>query len=256
MKMNYAVVLASGMIAFLVTGQAFGNPVAHYTFDNSGNRYADASGNGYDGTVGGSGTTFVSSGIAGLGDAMQSTTSGRVLVNTPIPVGLDSFAISFWATSGTDWDNWIAFDNDALTLQQYTGGGTMFFNNDGGVEGCSSYVVGAGVNGSLQHYVFSADSTEGTVSLYLNGSLANAGDWTVSASETINYLTIGGSRNTTVRDISAKIDDVQVYDTALSAGDVSILYTNPGTVIPEPATLGLAALFGVGILASRRIFMM
>lgn len=245
------------MLAFLVASYAFGEPVAHYTFDDSNNRYKDVSGNGYNGAMDGSGTTFVPSGVIGLGDAMDSTTASRVLVD-PIPVSLSNFSISFWASSGTGWDNWISFGNtDAFFLQNAPyATPAIFLDNPGGVTGYASWDLNTNLGVGLNHLVITADSTAGTAAIYYNGTLADTGAWTVSSSETLSYLTIGGAKNTTARNIDATIDDVQIYDTSLSASDISHLYTNPGNVIPEPATLGLFALLSVIGLFIRRHFMM
>jgi len=63
-------------------------------------------------------------------------------------------------------------------------------------------------------------------------------------------LFLGGD-NTTTRGIEyfdGGIDDVRIYDNALTASEVAAL-------IPEPATLGMVAVFGGGILFIRRRFM-
>ncbi len=241
-------------VTLFVANSTLGDPVAHYTFDDSGDRFKDVSGNGYHGVLNGSGTTFASSGVAGLGDAMQSTTSSRVLVDT-IPVSLNSFAISFWATSGTDWDNWISFggtDNFFLQNAPYATP-AAFLDNPGGVSGYTSWDLATSLAGGLNHIVVTADSTAGTASIYYNGVLADTAAWSVSSGESFGYLTIGGARNTTARNINATIDDVQVYGAALSGGDVSYLYTNPGSVIPEPATMSLILLFSLTGVFIRRI---
>ena len=243
-------------LVFLAVNYAFGGLVAHYTFDDSGNRYADVSGNSYNGTADGSGATFVSSGVAGLGDAMHSTTEDRVLVNTPITgVSLSNFTISFWATTGGAWDDWMSFGSPLLTLQN--SGSTVFLNNSRSpsLTGYSDWSLASGaLVGGLNHIVLTANSAAETASLYVNGSLAGTCAWSVSLGVTLGYLTIGGAGDTTVRNIDATIDDVQIYDTALAVSDVSYLYNNPGDVVPEPATLGLFALVSVIGLFIRRRF--
>jgi len=48
------------------------------------------------------------------------------------------------------------------------------------------------------------------------------------------------------------IDDVQVYDVALSVEEVVYLYDHPGLAVPEPATLCVLALGGLAFLRRRR----
>lgn len=254
--MNAARMLAVVVSASFVTVHALGALTAHYTFNDSGDRYADLSGNGYDGTIDGSGTTFAPSGMAGLGDAMETTTGSRVLVNTEVPVSLSFATISYWATPGTIWDNWISYGSDDFFLQMSGYGNSVFLDNPGNVPGYEDWGLAADIPGSLSHVAVTMDSAEGVARLYTNGCLADTSAWTVSADEIIGYLTLGGARGTTVRNIDATIDDVQVYDTELSDADIAYLYNHPGETIaavPEPSTLSLAALaVAVGLLGRRR----
>lgn len=249
------------LAVLFVAARILGAPIAHYTFNDPMDRYKDVSGNGYHGTEDGSGTTFVSSGVSGLGDAMNTSTSGRMLINTPFAIGLDDFTISFWAQGGTDWDYYISFGGtDNFNIQQYSFSSTGFFlENKGEVSGYNSYDVTGNLSGEgMTHIVLSANSENEIATFYVNGSLADTGAWTVSASETMGYLTIGGSRSVdgTTRNIDAIIDDVQIYDTALSSTDASYLYDNMGIVIPEPATVNMIAIAiaasAIGLFISRR----
>lgn len=254
------------LAVLFVAARILGAPIAHYTFNDPTNRYKDVSGNGYHGTEDGSGTTFVSSGVSGLGDAMDSSTSGRMLINTPFTIGLDDFTISFWAQGGTDWDYYISFGGtdiggtDNFNIQKEGNVSTRFFlENKGEVSGYTSYDVTGNLSGEgMTHIVLSANSENEIATFYVNGSLAVTGAWTVSASETMGYLSIGGSRSVdgTTRNIDAIIDDVQIYDTALSSTDASYLYDNMGIVIPEPATVNMIAIAiaasAIGLFISRR----
>ncbi|MDE1882288.1 MAG: LamG domain-containing protein, partial [Euryarchaeota archaeon] len=85
---------------------------------------------------------------------------------------------------------------------------------------------------------FTYDSTNGLKG-YVNGSL----DASAAANGALNSvsgypLSIGrDATNATTRDLSAKIDDVRVYNRALTSSDVSELYAYTGVVLPAPPTL-------------------
>ncbi len=102
-----------------------------------------------------------------------------------------------------------------------------------------------------------ADSTAGTVSLYLDDGTGYALDGQVSGltqdlgilSSTFDWAFFrdywgGGSDNTI-----GVMDNVRISDTALTTGELI-------PVIPEPATIGMVGLFGAGMLFIRRRLMM
>lgn len=57
-------------------------------------------------------------------------------------------------------------------------------------------------------------------------------------------LNLGNRSSDLARDYQGWLDDLQIYQGALTAGNASYLYSNPGSVIPEPGT---ACLLGVGL---------
>lgn len=248
--------LNAAAITLLAPAIAIGGLAAHYTFNDTDNRLMDSSGNTYHGSAAGYGTSYVASGVSGLGDAMSTTTSGRMQIGTTMPVSLANFSISLWLSSGTGWDNWFSISSggtDRLVLQNAPyGTPAAFLDNPGGVSGYSSWGIATNLSPGLQHIVITADSSAEIVSLYLNGSSVSSNTWTVSGSELLNDLTIGGSRNITARDISATIDDVQIYDTALTSTQVSFLTSNPGATVPEPSMFWLLAAIGVATLLLRK----
>ncbi|MEM6257584.1 MAG: LamG-like jellyroll fold domain-containing protein [Planctomycetota bacterium] len=48
------------------------------------------------------------------------------------------------------------------------------------------------------------------------------------------------------------LDDVQLYDEALTTEQIAFLYANPGSVIPEPGSLALLGVGGLFVLRRRR----
>jgi hypothetical protein len=63
--------------------------------------------------------------------------------------------------------------------------------------------------------------------------------------------TIGNNPSTGGSAFAGKIDDVRVYNTALTPAQVATVFANPGVITPEPASLLLAATGLVLIVANR-----
>ena len=87
--------------------------------------------------------------------------------------------------------------------------------------------------------------------LYVNGAVAATGaaGSAIPDKTTPGLFRIGTYFNSNSYEFNGAIDDVQLYDQALSADDVSFLMSNPGSAIPEPSAV---ALLGLGALALNR----
>ncbi len=105
-------------------------------------------------------------------------------------------------------------------------------------------------------YAVTGDANGGNVVIYVNGASAATVDWTNPANTSYipalletgtnpSQFEIGASAG----GVSAGVADFRIYNTQLSSDQVSSLYNS---VIPEPATLGLMAVAGAGILLVKR----
>jgi hypothetical protein len=117
--------------------------------------------------------------------------------------------------------------------------------------------TGARVNdGSWHNVVMTIDLSFSVLFLYVDGPLANAQSLAgASTFPRFNNFESGrlGRAGTPADGFQGLVDDVQIYDVALTEQQVLFLFENPGVAVPEPGALALAGL-GLGFLwfASRR----
>ena len=240
----------------LMAGGAHASLIAQYSFDNPAARYEDASANSYNGSA--VGTVSFVAGVSG--DAMSVAGAGKMVYSAGggIPVNLAAFTLSFWATDSTSsWDSWVEMNAGAggaevgIHLQSTGANGVAVYNADGGTPvagyagGALTYVsaLAAGFN----HIALTASG--GTAKLYVGGIERGSAPWTVSSN--LGLLSVGGLFRDGVRNVSAQIDDLQIYDTALAPTDITFLAANPGVAVPE-ASSGVLSAFGLLIALRRR----
>jgi hypothetical protein len=108
-------------------------------------------------------------------------------------------------------------------------------------------------NGNWVHIVAVNDPTAGNSKIFINGvqSGPNGAVINVDSTDTNPKWTMGTYWNSPSWNFKGALDDVQVYDVALSSSDIGFLYSNPGTAVPEPS-LALLGSLGVLTLLRRR----
>ena len=233
--------------------------VSHWKFDESSGTTAADNVGAFGGTLSG-GAVFVSGGISGNAVSLATISNSLVNMGTSFP-GFTSgdFSLSMWVnTTTTANDSLIVskhesgFQNGYFTVVNQTGGG--------GLAGKATFTVGSepvsqsptsttSVNDGLWHQIVGVFVAGGGHFIYVDGSPSEAG--TVSQSVPANSapFLIGGVNVSSVPTAryTGLVDDVQVYNNALSSSDVQYLYDHPGQAVPEPASalllLGGAAMF-------------
>ncbi|MES2477279.1 MAG: LamG-like jellyroll fold domain-containing protein [Verrucomicrobiota bacterium] len=132
-------------------------------------------------------------------------------------------------------------------------------NRPVGASGTQQTGVGSGStlihDGNWHHLAMTIDLGTSLLSIYVDGNLAGTQSLVGGVNDFPDFNNFeigrlgrtGGSGPTDA--LGGFVDDVQVYNTALSAAQITLLHASPGTAIPEPGTLALA---GIGLLSLAR----
>lgn len=218
-------------IALFCVWAARGELAAHWSFDDSGSRFADSSGNGR--TLTGTGTIAFTNGVSG--SAMHLTGDGKASFNFGGDVNMDELTVVFrvYQPSGAaTWRDYVELgyctnfgSAYCYVLERDNTDKVMAYNcfnfsgASGGVDG------GVKLTNTWHSVVFRASKAENVSRFYVDNVPQSALAW--SCVSNLNFVTIGGTYALN-RSITADIDDVQIYDTALSTGELNWLYANPG----------------------------
>lgn len=239
--------------AVFMVGSASADMVAHWTFDEGNGQTAYDSAGSNNGTI--YGATWTAGKIGGALSFNGTDNYVNVLDSPSLRFDRsDGFSIAYWAKP-----DFLTGGRYVISKMRTSGSGVFGY--------ASSYYAPAGefnfyAEKSNQSYVnlvaqndaapdgswyFVANVYDnGNMKIYVNGELENTGAFTANTGTTVpdGYLCIGAWAYEGIRDHYYKglIDDVRIYNNALTASEVQALY------IPEPATI---ALFGLGIAAFR-----
>lgn len=252
----------------LALGAGHGALVAHYALDEtSGTTVADSSANGTTGTITGTGGDLSAVGVANTAFDTNGTADITTPDNSLGISGNDARTISFWfnASSVARRGRIIGMGDQAaaqtfdITFENSTGGNSVGLRYGNG----NMFWSGGGITlGSWTHVVMTYDGTtlaaDTNLLVYLNGTLAardgGNGNNSGQALRTTDRMRIGNLVDTGDYRFDGVVDDVQIYDSALSQNDVTFLHDNPGQTVPEPSATGLLGALGLlGLLRRRRI---
>ncbi len=248
---------ASGASATPANNPITNGLVAAYEFSGNAN---DVSGNGNDGVVNGATLTTDRFGAA---DSTYSFNGGSdvIIANSVLTPNQSALTVSAWFYGTAPLPNTLttsivnqATNNGAsggftLHLKETTGGNSRVrFQLHDQIDGKNGVSTAEIDYFSWNHVVGVYDGTE--LRIFLNGVLAEAVPNAGSISIPSDPLRIGKEDRAVFPAFDGSIDDVYIYNRALSSAEVSTLYS----AVPEPNTALLLGfgLVGLGIKTTRR----
>ena len=207
--------------------------VAHYPLDGDG---SDATGN-HNGTV--SGTPDFVAGFEGQAIDLASAATVPQYVTVPYAddFALNSFTVAAWinvkdldaarSILGTRFNSDNTFDVkvDAVRVHGDIGDGTAWINTNVDIDTAHGGAISIG---DWHHIAYAIDATAGTADLYLDGVLATTITFsgTPLLMDSDQELRIGNCSGTEY--MNGMIDEVRIYNRALSAAEVAGLVGRPG----------------------------
>ena len=203
----------------------------------AGATVVDASNHGNTGTCTGSptyGTGKIGQGAMSLDGVTQYVTIGQQAVLAPALISVSAWVKPVAVTGYADGASIAEYSDSRHWMQGYAlylYGGSVYFGLGNGTTyfRSASSTVSAG---SWVHLVGVFDGNNAY--LYINGALVSTQNGVSVTYNATNTFTIGhGSGNASF--VNGSIDDVRVYNRALSAADVSMLYLY-GTVTLRNST--------------------
>jgi Concanavalin A-like lectin/glucanases superfamily/PEP-CTERM motif len=225
--------------------------VAHYTFDGNAN---DTSGNGMNGLA--QGVTLVSDRFNAINRAYSFSGGYEPESNIKIP-GLATganrtFSSWIWLTGGQDGPRVFSFSPGEMAIDLNVNGLQRININTQTVDGGDGFATG-GIDlfNKWTHVVGVWSEIGGAI--YTNGSLSAQKTW--SSRAITDYSNgfipeIGGNSGALWDPFGGIIDDVRIYNRALTASEAAEIYTTES--VPEPSSLSLLALGGLVVALRRR----
>ena len=234
-------------------------PFVYYRFDSdsglNGSTLQDASGNARNGTY--QNSVEMNPTAIGSQSAHFNGSNNRAAGTTQQPL-TNALTVECWAQSDTAvWNNtgMLVSKRDAFIIHPNANStGITFYVHSGGWRPLA-FNLGSIPDFDLtdwHQYVGAFDGASGVSQLFVDGVLRASVDFgdalLLNSSSQPLYI---GFDNSGARWFDGSIDEVAIYDYALSAEQIREHYF-AGTITPEPATIGLLALGTLAALRRRR----
>lgn len=238
------------LVVLAVTSAGRADMIAHWTFDEIDGPVLDSSGNGFHGTIVGTvtrgqagkiGGAYLFSGAGWVDFGVDTVTSQ--IADFPISI---SYWIKSTATTGTRCAVWMGrrgSDSQYLQTGMKNGNANAGYRNtefDPAAAWKDRGTTATEADGQWHHIVaVYPDVTKRHV--YVDGVLADSMTFTQPYFAGTNQVAVGNNnRRTTFTDaFEGLIDDVQIWGTVLTAGQVAAIYAaGLGDVAANPLPLG------------------
>ncbi len=234
-KYEKLVVLIIVLVIGLVDSNAVAELVAYYHFnEGNGTTVADASGSGHYGLVIGTGLWVNSR--SGYGKAIYfngQNRNGYVYCGTWNPSeGTDQLTITLWIRwegGDDDWQGVISKRNDWATdkmmwqIRVNVKSQLIEFEREGSAPNCGDRIL---PRGKWTHVAATFDKT--TVVFYINGEVTGQDNFSFG-SKTDSPVIIGAADPSGLQTFNGAVDEVCIFNNALSKDDITLLYNTSGT---------------------------
>jgi MSHA biogenesis protein MshQ len=213
-------------------------PIAEYRFDETGatgaNSALDSSGNGLNGTpnggvvVGGTGAVCSSYNFNGS-NAYVAIPNTALLNPSNVTVMAwvrhNTAAFKAWEAILSKGDSAYRMHlNGGCSINSPTVSSALSFGVNGG---CATADADSGIVPAAGAWYHVAGTYDGsTIKIYVNGTLAISGAYASTLGTNTYPLWIGDNSQQTARYWSGDIDEVKIWDTALSAAQIASAYAN------------------------------
>ncbi|MFC5050759.1 Ig-like domain-containing protein [Rubritalea spongiae] len=206
-------------------------PVAYWELDDASTSIGqDSSGNGFDGTIANatSVTGKVGSALDFNGSDADVTLPASVFasIDQEITISLWAYGATDQARSDTIFSAKDASGNRVLNIHLPWGNSNVYWDAgwNAGYDRIFKAATADQFKGSWSHWVFVKNATTGSMAIYHNGTLFHSGIGTTKSMAGITAATLGSELG--VSNYAGAIDEVIIYDSALSAEEIAELYTS------------------------------
>jgi len=193
--------------------------IAEYTFDNTPN---NVNGNSPFSHL--FGLSYTADRHGSANGALSLTDNGAVATITGLPYGSNGRTVSFWAKTTTmnTFFNYAFHYGDAANGNGFLfkPAQSIFFAGSGG----NNTVTTSHTNNTWYHYVCTYDGT--TSKIYKDGVMISSAAATWNTVSNLDKFRLGLTENGSTGYFSGAIDDLKIYNYALSQADVTSLHAN------------------------------